>query len=65
MGGTVRLTRLLGTGRSLQLVLGGDTVVGHDSIVGGNVWLTHSVPPGSRVTQVEVRQELHAGGSGI
>jgi serine O-acetyltransferase len=27
------------------VILGGDTVVGHDSIVGGNVWLTHSVPP--------------------
>jgi len=34
-------------------------------VIGGNVWLTHSVPPGSRVTQVEVRQEQHLGGSGI
>jgi serine O-acetyltransferase len=31
------------------VILGGDTVVGHDSIVGGNVWLTHSVPPFSVV----------------
>jgi serine O-acetyltransferase len=30
-------------------ILGGDTVVGHHSIVGGNVWLTRSVPPGSLV----------------
>ena len=30
-------------------VLGGDTVVGHHSVIGGNVWLTHSVPPGSLV----------------
>lgn len=30
-------------------ILGGDTVVGHDSVVGGNVWLTNSVPPGSKV----------------
>jgi serine O-acetyltransferase len=30
-------------------VLGGDTVVGADSVVGGSVFLTHSVPPGSRV----------------
>ncbi len=30
-------------------VLGGDTVVGHDSVIGGNVWLTHSVPPYSLV----------------
>ena len=31
-------------------ILGGDTVIGADSIIGGNVWLTESVPPGSRVT---------------
>jgi serine O-acetyltransferase len=40
-------------------VLGGDTVVGHDSLVGGNVWLTHSVPPHSLVyhsSQVQVRR---------
>jgi serine O-acetyltransferase len=30
-------------------VLGGDTVIGKGSIIGGNVWLTKSVPPGSRV----------------
>lgn len=28
----------------------GDIVVGHDSIIGGNVWLTEAVPPHSRVT---------------
>lgn len=27
----------------------GDTTVGRDSVVGGNVWLTQSVPPGTRV----------------
>ena len=30
-------------------ILGGKTVIGHHSIIGGNVWLTQSVPPGSRV----------------
>ena len=30
-------------------ILGGDTRIGHDSVIGGNVWLTHSVPPYSRV----------------
>lgn len=30
-------------------ILGGQTVVGEGSIVGGNVWLTHSVPAGSKV----------------
>jgi len=31
-------------------ILGGDTVIGKGSVIGGNVWLTHSVPPGSVVT---------------
>jgi serine O-acetyltransferase len=30
-------------------ILGGNTVIGHDSVVGGNVWLTTSVPPFSTV----------------
>jgi serine O-acetyltransferase len=30
-------------------VLGGRTTVGHDSVIGGNVWLTTSVPPRSYV----------------
>ena len=30
-------------------ILGGETVIGHNSVIGGNVWLTKSVPPGSRV----------------
>jgi serine O-acetyltransferase len=30
-------------------ILGGSTVVGRESIIGGNVWLTESVPPGSRI----------------
>ena len=28
---------------------GGDTVIGKGSVIGGNVWLTKSVPPGSKV----------------
>ncbi len=31
-------------------ILGGDTVIGDGSVIGGNVWLMHSVPPGSVVT---------------
>ena len=34
-------------------ILGGDTRIGHHSIVGGNVWLTHSVAPYSKVTLKE------------
>jgi serine O-acetyltransferase len=30
-------------------ILGGDTVIGAGSTIGGNVWLTSSVPPGSKV----------------
>jgi serine O-acetyltransferase len=31
-------------------ILGGDTVIGAGSIIGGNIWLTRSVPPNSIVT---------------
>ncbi|HEX5387745.1 MAG TPA: serine O-acetyltransferase [Gemmatimonadales bacterium] len=42
-------------------ILGGDTVVGRDSIIGGNVWLTHSVPPNSVVTHSDnLRRERPA-----
>jgi serine O-acetyltransferase len=30
-------------------ILGGETIVGEGSIIGGNVWLTESVPPGSKL----------------
>lgn len=30
-------------------ILGGETTIGHDSIIGGNVWLTQSVSPFSKV----------------
>jgi serine O-acetyltransferase len=30
-------------------ILGGRTIIGKGSIIGGNVWLTHSVPPNSKV----------------
>ena len=30
-------------------ILGGDTVIGEGSIIGGNVWLTRSVPAGSKI----------------
>ncbi len=31
-------------------ILGGQTVIGDDCVIGGNVWLTHSIPPGETVT---------------
>jgi serine O-acetyltransferase len=30
-------------------ILGGDTVVGSGSVIGGNVWITSSIPPGTKV----------------
>jgi serine O-acetyltransferase len=43
----------------------GRITIGKGSSVGGNVWLTQSVPPGTRVTQAEVRDQRHSHGSGI
>lgn len=34
-------------------ILGGKTTIGHDSMIGGNVWLTKSVPPHSAVFNVQ------------
>ncbi len=39
--------------------------IGARSVIGGNVWLTHSVRPDSRISQVEVRDGLFADGGGI
>jgi serine O-acetyltransferase len=37
----------------------GRVTIGKGSVIGGNVWLTHSVPPGSRVSQQsKVNEEL-------
>jgi serine O-acetyltransferase len=30
-------------------ILGGDTVIGKGSVIGGNVWLVHSISPGTKV----------------
>jgi serine O-acetyltransferase len=43
-------------------ILGGATVIGHDSIVGGNAWITESVPPFSMVGRtMEVRPRRPGG----
>ena len=31
-------------------ILGGDTVIGKGSVIGGNTWVTQSLPPGSRIS---------------
>ena len=33
----------------------GRITVGRGSVIGGSVWLTHSVPPNSHITQAQTR----------
>ena len=35
----------------------GRVTIGHGSTIGGNVWLTRSVPPGSRIAQASTRDD--------
>lgn len=42
----------------------GRITIGRASVIGGNVWLTHSVPPGSRILQGKI-QESFSDGAGI
>lgn len=43
----------------------GRITVGRGSTIGGNVWLTRSVPPGSNVTQADILNDVQSDGSGI
>jgi serine O-acetyltransferase len=43
----------------------GRVTVGRGSIIGGNVWLTHSVPPNSRISQAALQQGGFTDGAGI
>ena len=42
----------------------GRVTIGKGTIIGGNVWLTHSVPPGSRVLQGRAEEQF-SDGAGI
>jgi len=44
-------------------ILGGDTKIGSGSEIGGNVWLTHSVPPNSKVYNQQPRPLIMPAGS--
>ena len=44
-------------------ILGGETVVGARSVIGSNVWLTHSVPPDTRVLFVPPDTRIKTGRS--
>ncbi len=43
----------------------GRITVGRGSVIGGNVWLTHSVPPNSRIAQAAPQQGGFEHGAGI
>lgn len=40
-------------------ILGGETLIEKGSVIGGNVWLTHSVEPGTRVAMEEPQLRFH------
>ena len=39
-------------------ILGGQTVIGHDSVIGSSVWLTHSVDPHTTVVLEKPRLRM-------
>lgn len=39
--------------------------IGHDSVIGGNIWVTHDVPPYSRIQQSKAVEGSFDGGLGI
>lgn len=43
----------------------GRITIGHDSTIGGNIWLTHSVPPYSRILQSKAVDAGFQDGAGI
>jgi serine O-acetyltransferase len=43
----------------------GPITIGHDTVIGGNVWITHSVPPHSRIMQSKAQDVSFTGGLGI
>lgn len=43
----------------------GRITIGHHSTIGGNIWLTHSVPPNSRILQSKAVDASYDGGLGI
>lgn len=43
----------------------GRITIGRDSVIGGNIWLTHSVPAGSKILQSKAVETSFTGGLGI
>jgi serine O-acetyltransferase len=42
----------------------GRITIGRGSAIAGNVWLTHTVAPGSTITQARARSDLYVGDGG-
>lgn len=43
----------------------GRITIGHHSVIGGNIWVTHNVPPHSRIQQSKAIETSFEGGLGI
>ncbi|HEY3389356.1 MAG TPA: serine O-acetyltransferase EpsC [Prolixibacteraceae bacterium] len=43
----------------------GRITIGHDSVIGGNIWVTNDLPPNSRVVQTKTRNADFFNGGGI
>lgn len=44
-------------------ILGGDTIIGHDSVIGSNVFITHPIAPGTRVS-IRSQELIYKNGQG-
>ena len=45
-------------------ILGGETVIGHDSVIGSNVFITHPIPPNTRIS-IKSQELLYRNGQGF
>ena len=43
----------------------GRVTIGRGASIGGNVWLTHSVPPGSRIAQANALDDRLVDSAGV
>ena len=42
-------------------VLGGETTIGHDAVIGSSVWITHSIAPETTVTLEKPQLRMRGG----
>jgi serine O-acetyltransferase len=46
-------------------ILGGETVIGHHSVIGSSAWITRSIAPGTTVTIVDPHLRFREGHDGV